>query len=250
MVALGQPGPQGGRLLAPLCRCGRASTRRPSSTPRFWCCPLEAAPRSVARCAARSTPPPRESRGRSAHRENDRAEPPARRSPFRGGRLLDARPPPVAGVLVRDAHVQQLAAQGPEAVPGVVLGHVQRVVEGLVLLGERVRVVAAQVRPLGEEEEDLADRELGRVELGQNLDEANRAGRLRVPLVPGAVEPSKPCQVAETVPDLAPRARALGAVIAYTLYFSTASRIASMAHPRCCSLPAGPAHNARSCVRR
>ena len=72
-------------------------------------------------------------------------------------------------------------AQPPQGVLGFVVGQPERGVQRLVLVLQRERVVAVEVRIGGEQEEQLADAEGGGVDLGQDLGEPQRVRRPRVP---------------------------------------------------------------------
>ena len=94
---------------------------------------------------------------------------------------------------------------------------------------------------------DLADGELGCVQPGEYLGEADGAGRLQVPSVRRPVEAGELGQVLDN--NLAPRYRLLGTVGVTVLYRSTPSRGASTAHLRPSVPSSAPDQRASNCVR-
>ena len=80
--------------------------------------------------------------------------------------------------------------QRPERVRAVAsvrgaFGQGERVIDGLVVVRERERIVPIKMRKRGEEEQQLPDREVGCVDLAENLGETQRVRGLRVPAVSG-----------------------------------------------------------------
>ena len=128
----------------------------------------------------------------------------------------DARPRPLRGLLVGHLRREQGVPQLPQRVLGIVVRDLERRVERLVVLLERERVVAVDVRIGGEQEDDFSDSEVREINLQQHFGEAQGVRGQRVPRVgrERRIEAGQLRQRIEIVPQQLQQFRAIPPVAA------------------------------------